>query len=128
MNTTDIPVMVESGTLQVSAIDPDDVQATHYDSDDFQEFQEFQDTQEDTQDVKLEFSSEQDNDRDGAMRHSSTGDSLFYIFLGGLRVTNPTNRLACLSVNILLVNTITQQILAALGPNLYHGCISGVYW
>ena len=27
-----------------------------------------------------------------------------------------------------LVNTITQHILVALGPNLYHGCISGVSW
>ena len=27
-----------------------------------------------------------------------------------------------------LVNTITKQILVALGPNLYHGCISGVSW
>ena len=27
-----------------------------------------------------------------------------------------------------LVNTITQQILIALGPNLSHGCISGVSW
>ena len=27
-----------------------------------------------------------------------------------------------------LVNTITQQILIALGPNLYHGCISRVSW
>ena len=27
-----------------------------------------------------------------------------------------------------IVNTITQQILVALGPNLYHGCISGVSW
>ena len=27
-----------------------------------------------------------------------------------------------------LVSTITQQILVALGPNLYHGCISGVSW
>ena len=26
----------------------------------------------------------------------------------------------------LLVNTIAQQILVTLGPNLYHGCISGV--
>ena len=33
-----------------------------------------------------------------------------------------------LSVNISLVNTITLQILVALGPNLYHGCISGVSW
>ena len=30
--------------------------------------------------------------------------------------------------NFLLVNTITQQILIALGPNLSHGCISGVSW
>ena len=29
---------------------------------------------------------------------------------------------------ILLVNTITQQIIIALGPNLYHGCISRVSW
>ena len=62
------------------------------------------------------------------------------LFLGGLRVTNPTIRLACpsvclsvrlsvcLSVNISLVNTITQQILGALIRNLYHGCISGVSW
>ena len=27
-----------------------------------------------------------------------------------------------------LVNTITQQILIVLGPNLYHGCISRVSW
>ena len=27
-----------------------------------------------------------------------------------------------------LVNTRTQQILIALGPNLSHGCISGVSW
>ena len=27
-----------------------------------------------------------------------------------------------------LVNTITQQILIALGPNLYHGCIWRVSW
>ena len=27
-----------------------------------------------------------------------------------------------------LVGTITQQILIALGPNLYHGCISRVSW
>ena len=27
-----------------------------------------------------------------------------------------------------LVNTITQQILILLGPNLYHGCISRVSW
>ena len=27
-----------------------------------------------------------------------------------------------------LVNTITQQIIIALGPNLYHGCISRVSW
>ena len=32
------------------------------------------------------------------------------------------------NVHFLLVNTITQQILVALGPNLYHGCISGVSW
>ena len=71
-----------------------------------------------------------------------------YLFLGGLRVTNPTIRLVCpsvclsvrpsvcpsvclsvrLSVNISLVNTITQQILGALIRNLYHGCISGVSW
>ena len=67
-----------------------------------------------------------------------------FTFLGGLRVTKPTIRLACpsvcpsvrlsvcpfvcLSVNILLVNTITLQILIALGPNLYHGCISRVSW
>ena len=68
------------------------------------------------------------------------------LFLGGLRVTNPTIRLVCpsvsvrlsvrlsvcpsvcLSVNISLVNTITQQILGALIRNLYHGCISGVSW
>ena len=31
-------------------------------------------------------------------------------------------------LHFLLVNTITQQILIALGPNLYHGCISGVFW
>ena len=30
--------------------------------------------------------------------------------------------------NFSLVNTITQQILIALGPNLSHGCISGVSW
>ena len=69
---------------------------------------------------------------------------VFVSFLGGLRVTKPTIRLACpsvcpsvrlfvcpsvcLSVNILLVNTITLQILIALGPNLYHGCISRVSW
>ena len=34
----------------------------------------------------------------------------------------------CLSVNISLVNMITQQILIALDPNLYHGCILGVSW
>ena len=34
----------------------------------------------------------------------------------------------CLSINISLVGTITQQILIALGPNLYHGCILGVSW
>ena len=58
------------------------------------------------------------------------------MFLGGLRVTNPTIRLVCpsvclsvrLSVNISLVNTITQQILGALIRNLYHGCISRVSW
>ena len=27
-----------------------------------------------------------------------------------------------------LVNTITQQILVTLGPSLYYGCISGVFW
>ena len=27
-----------------------------------------------------------------------------------------------------LVNRITQQIFVALGPNLYHRCISGVDW
>ena len=27
-----------------------------------------------------------------------------------------------------LVNTITQQILVALGSNLYHGCVSGGSW
>ena len=27
-----------------------------------------------------------------------------------------------------LVNTIASQILVALDPNLYHGCISGVSW
>ena len=27
-----------------------------------------------------------------------------------------------------LVNPITQQILVTLGPNLYHGCISGLSW
>ena len=27
-----------------------------------------------------------------------------------------------------LVNTITHEIIIALGPNLYHGCISGVSW
>ena len=68
----------------------------------------------------------------------------YYQFLGGLRVTKLTIRLVCpsvrpsvhpsvclsvcLSVNILLVNTITLQILIALGPNLYHGCISRVSW
>ena len=31
-----------------------------------------------------------------------------------------------MGVDFLLVSTITQQILIALGPNLYHGCISGV--
>ena len=30
--------------------------------------------------------------------------------------------------NFSLVNTITQQILIALGPNLSHVCISGVSW
>ena len=30
--------------------------------------------------------------------------------------------------NFSLVNTITQQIVIALGPNLSHGCISGVSW
>ena len=44
--------------------------------------------------------------------------------------SHPTIILACpsvrLSVNILLVHTITQKILVALGPNVYHGCISGV--
>ena len=30
--------------------------------------------------------------------------------------------------NFSLVNTITQQILIALGPSLSHGCISGVSW
>ena len=30
--------------------------------------------------------------------------------------------------HFLFVNTITQQILGTLGPNLYHGCISGVSW
>ena len=30
------------------------------------------------------------------------------------------------NMHFLLVNTITQPILVALGPNLYHGCISGV--
>ena len=30
--------------------------------------------------------------------------------------------------NFSLVNTITQQILNALGPSLSHGCISGVSW
>ena len=33
-----------------------------------------------------------------------------------------------LYVNILLVNTITQQILIALGPNLYHVYISALSW
>ena len=94
-----------------------------------------------------------------------------FVLLGGLRVTNPTIRLACPSVRLSvrqhfackhdnstnirridpmmddldlflrsrgqfkhenfqfpLVNTITQQILIALGPNLYHGCISRVSW
>ena len=32
------------------------------------------------------------------------------------------------NLQFLLVNTITQQILIALGPNLYHGCISRVSW
>ena len=32
----------------------------------------------------------------------------------------------CMQVSV--VNTITQQILVALGPNLYHGRISGVSW
>ena len=32
------------------------------------------------------------------------------------------------NLHFLLVSTITQQILVALGPNLYHGCISGVSW
>ena len=32
------------------------------------------------------------------------------------------------NLHISLVNTITQQILVALGPILYHGCISGVIW
>ena len=27
-----------------------------------------------------------------------------------------------------VVNTITQQILVALDPNFYHGCIAGVSW
>ena len=31
-------------------------------------------------------------------------------------------------LHFMLVNTITQQILVTLGPNLYHGCISGVSW
>ena len=43
-------------------------------------------------------------------------------FLGGLRVTNPTIRLACLSVR----QQFACKILIALGPNLYHGCIAGV--
>ena len=30
--------------------------------------------------------------------------------------------------SVLNVDIITQQILVALGPNLYHGCISGVIW
>ena len=30
--------------------------------------------------------------------------------------------------NFSLVNMITQPILIALGPNLSHGCISGVSW
>ena len=57
----------------------------------------------------------------------------WYIFLEGLRVTNPTIRWCVRlsvspSVTILRVNTITQQILVALGPSLYHRCISGVSW
>ena len=31
-------------------------------------------------------------------------------------------------LNFVFVNTITQYILVTLGPNLYHGCISGVSW
>ena len=56
------------------------------------------------------------------------------MFLGGLRVTNPTIRLVCPSVCpsvcpfVSLVNMITPQILIALGPNLFHGCILGVSW
>ena len=32
------------------------------------------------------------------------------------------------NLQFLLVNMITQQILVTLGPNLYHGCVSGVSW
>ena len=32
------------------------------------------------------------------------------------------------NLQFLLLNTITQQILVELGPNLYHGCFSGVSW
>ena len=32
------------------------------------------------------------------------------------------------NLHFLLVSTITQHIFVALGPNLYHGCISGVSW
>ena len=73
-----------------------------------------------------------------ASKFGTSGPKLLLLggLLGGLRVTNPTIRLACpsvclsvcLSVNISLVNTITQQILGALIRNLYHGCISGVSW
>ena len=36
--------------------------------------------------------------------------------------------LSMIICNFSLVNTITHQILIALGPNLSHGCISGVSW
>ena len=60
-----------------------------------------------------------------------------YNLLGRWRVTNRlldwrvrlSVRLSVrLYVNILLVNTIIQQILVALGPHFYHGCISEVSW
>ena len=73
-----------------------------------------------------------------ASKHEIYADYM-WSFLGGLRVTNLTIRLACpsvclsvrlsvcLSINILLVNTITQQILIALAQtytmDLFQECI-----
>ena len=41
---------------------------------------------------------------------------------------HPKNSFSQYVVNISLVNTKTQHILIALGPNVYHGCILGVSW